>query len=160
MNILDRTLARRHSRDHGFTTIELMLVIVIIVILAALIFSTRAGVQLKERNATRERDVKELRDGLEGYFAANNQYPSLADINDDAWRQANLKALDPEVFSDPVGDDNKLVNEAKPKSYAYIPTSASGATDCGDDQGQQPCTRYTLTASLEGGGTFTKSSLN
>ncbi len=149
----------RSASRSGFTTIELMLVVVIIVILGALIISTRAGVQQKQRDSVRERDIKELRDGLEGYFATNNQYPSLKNLNDADWRQTHLKALEGDVFRDPRGNDDKLVGKAQPKAYAYMPTSASGG-ECGEDKGQQPCTRYTLTATLEGGGAYTKGSLN
>lgn len=141
----------------GFTTIELVLILVVIGILAALVINTRAGVQQKERNGERQRDIKELRDGLEGYFAQNNRYPTFNDLNSDSWRQANLKSIESNVFRDPSSDNDNLTDKPAKHSYAYTVTSASG-TACDDDK--TPCTQYTLTATLEGGGIYSKSNLN
>lgn len=147
----------RTIRQGGFTTIEIVLVLVVIGVLAALVITTRAGVQQNQRDSERQRDIKELRDGLEGYFANANQYPTLANLNDDNWRATNLKALEPNVFQDPSGKSNKLVDKPAADVYTYSVTSASGAP-CGS--AATPCTQYTLTATLEGGGTYTKSNLN
>lgn len=148
---------QRTRRQHGFTTLELLLLLVIICILSALIISSRAGIQQNKRNNEREADIKELRDGLEGYFTANNRYPTLQELNDQTWRTAHLKALDPGVFRDPRGKDDILVDKPQADVYTYSVTSASG-TPCGSNQ--VPCTQYTLTATFEGGGTYTKNNLN
>lgn len=147
----------QRRRQHGFTTIELLLIVIIISILATLVFTTRAGVQQKEHNNERQADIKELRDGLEGYFAAFNRYPTLKDLNDYTWRSTHLKALEPDVFRDPSGRNDKFVDKPQAGAYTYSVTSASGSP-C--DSAQNPCTQYTLTATLEGGGTFTKNNLN
>lgn len=147
----------RRRWNRGFTTIELLLILVIIGILATLVFTTRAGVQQNERNNERQADIKELRDGLEGYFAANNRYPTLDEFNDTTWRSSHLKALEPEVYRDPSGQTNQLVDKPQANAYTYSVTSASG-TPC--DSAKNPCTQYTLTATLEGGGTYTKNNLN
>ena len=149
----------RSREQSGFTTIELILLVVVIGILVTLIVTTRAGVQQKQRNAERERDVKELRDGLEGYFAGNNRYPSLAELNNAGWRSTHLKALEGDAFRDPLASDGGLTAKPQTNVYAYSVTSASG-TECGSDQGKPPCTQYTLTATMEGGGIYTKTSLN
>lgn len=147
----------QRSNQRGFTTIEIVLVLIVIGVLAGLVITTRAGVQQNQRDSERQRDIKELRDGLEGYFANANQYPTLANLNDESWRAANLKALEPSVFQDPSSKSDKLVDKPTPKAYTYSVTSASGAP-CGS--ANTPCTQYTLTATLEGGGTYTKSNLN
>jgi type II secretory pathway pseudopilin PulG len=143
--------------QRGFTTLELLLLIVIIGILGTLVFTTRSGLQQDKRNDERQADVKELRDGLEGYFAANNRYPTLQELNDATWRTTHLKALEPGVFSDPSGSSDKFLDKPQTNTYTYSVTSASG-TPC--DNVKSPCTLYTLTASLEGGGSFTKNNLN
>jgi len=150
-------LNMKKQSQRGFTTIELVLILVVIGILAALVITTRAGVQQKERNGERQRDIKELRDGLEGYFAQNNRYPTFSDMNSDTWRQANLKSIESGVFRDPSNTSNDLSDKPTKHRYAYTVTSASG-TACDDDK--TPCTQYTLTATLEGGGTYSKSNLN
>lgn len=149
-----RMIQRRWHQ--GFTTIELLLILVIISILAVLIFTTRAGVQQEERNNERQTDIKELRDGLEGYFTAFNHYPTLKDLNDYTWRSTHLKALEPGVFRDPSGKSDMFIDKPQAGAYTYSVTSASGLP-C---DAQNPCTQYTLTATLEGGGTFTKNNLN
>jgi type II secretory pathway pseudopilin PulG len=149
-----------NKRVQGFTSIELILLIVIVGILSALVITTRAGVQQNERDTERQRDIKELRNGLESYFAQTNQYPTLKDFNSSAWRTANMKSIDGEVFHDPSNKSNAsqlLVAKPMKDAYAYIVTSASG-TDCGTPK--SPCTQYSLTATLEAGGTFVKNNLN
>lgn len=148
---------KRLTSQSGFTVIELVLVIIIIGILLALIISTRAGVQQNERNTERQRDVKELRDVLEAYYSQHNQYPTLANMNDGKWRSTNMKALEADVLKDPSSNDGKLADKPAKNIYAYSVTSASGTT-C--DNTKSPCTQYTLTATLEGGGTFVKNNLN
>ncbi len=145
------------SLQRGFTTIELVLVIIIIGILSTLVFTTRSGVQQNERNAERQRDIKELRNGLEGFFAQANQYPTLKDLNSPQWRAANIKSIELDVFGDPEGTESSLADKAGKAVYAYSVSSASGAP-CGT--AKDPCTQYTLTATLEGGGTFVKNNLN
>jgi type II secretory pathway pseudopilin PulG len=145
------------QRQSGFTTIELLLILVLIAILSALILSSRAGIQQNKRNTERQTDIKELRDGLEGYFAANNHYPTIDELNNVNWRSTHLKALDSDVFKDPKATGNSLATKPQTNVYAYMVTSASG-TACGT--AQDPCTQYTLTATLEGGGLYTKNNLN
>jgi len=133
------------------------LVLVIIGILATVVFTTHSGVQQNKRNTERQADIKEMRDGLEGYFAATNRYPTLAELNDATWRSTHLKALEQAVFNDPSGNNDRFVDKAQTNTYTYSVTSASG-TPC--DNAKNPCTQYTLTATLEGGGTYTKNNLN
>ncbi len=154
-----RTMIRRRPQA-GFTTIELVLILVVIGILLTLVINTRSGVQQNERNSERQRDIKELRNGLEGYFANTNRYPTLQELNDQAWRATHLKTVEAGVFKDPsnnVAGDGQFTDKPADDTYVYSVTSASGEP-CGS--AQTPCTQYTLTANLEGGGSFTKNNLN
>jgi type II secretory pathway pseudopilin PulG len=143
-------------RQHGFTSIELVLIAVVICVLLALVVTTRAGVRQNERNTERQRDVKELRNGLEAYFAQYNRYPTLKDVNDPRWRDTNMKPIGGDVFRDPSGMDDRLADKPAQRVYAYTATTASG-TACNE---KDPCTQYSLTATLEGGGSYVKNSLN
>lgn len=143
--------------SRGVTTIELLVLLVIVGILAGLILSTHAGIAQKERNTERQRDIGELRDELEAYYTQYNKYPTLSQINDASWRTANMKGLDREVMRDPSSPSYKLAANPAQHIYAYNVTSASGKA-CNDVK--IVCTQYTLTATLEGGGTYVKASLD
>lgn len=143
------SLKRKQS---GFTIVELLIVIVVIGILAALVVTTFAGIQRKARNTERQTDIKAVHGQLEAAFAANNSYPTLAELNLQTWRDTNTKGLDGEALKDPRGSGQTLVNAASATAYSYVETPASCASGA--------CTGYTLTATLEGGGTFAKTNLN
>jgi prepilin-type N-terminal cleavage/methylation domain-containing protein len=64
----------------GFTIVELLIVIVVIGILAALVITTYNGIQQKGRNTERTTDLKAVQGQLEAYYAQNGRYPSTTDI--------------------------------------------------------------------------------
>ena len=147
------SLKRKQS---GFTIVELLIVIVVIGILAALVVTTFSGIQRKARNTERETDVKAIHGQLEAYFASNNTYPTLANLTDATWRSTNMKSLDAEALKDPKansdGSENVPAATATASRYGYNVTC--------DTATPPNCTAYTLTANLEGGGSFTKNNLN
>jgi prepilin-type N-terminal cleavage/methylation domain-containing protein len=146
----------RRKQD-GFTIVELLIVIVVIGILATLVITTFTGIQQKQRNSKRQAAVNATRAQLEAYFAQNNQYPTLADMNSSAWLTANMKGFDKTQLQDPKGTSETLVASPAVDVYAYAVTASDG-TAC--DNQTKPCTQYTLTATYEGGGTYSKSNLN
>ncbi len=143
------SLKRKQS---GFTIVELLIVIVVIGILAALVVTTFSGIQRKARNTERETDVKAIHGQLEAAFAANNSYPTLSEINDTTWRGNNVKGLDADALKDPKGTAQALVASPSATAYSYDVTPAGCASGA--------CTGYKLTGTLEGGGVFEKVSLN
>jgi prepilin-type N-terminal cleavage/methylation domain-containing protein len=145
------------KNQRGFTIVELLIVIVVIGILAALVITTYTGIQAKARNSNRQTDVNSVQTQLEAYFAQNGHYPSLTDMNDSSWRSTNMKSLDTEALQDPQGSAATLVTSPVAKSYAYAVTNSSG-TSCESDD--TTCAQYTLTATLEGGTTYAKSNLD
>lgn len=145
------------KRQGGVTIIELLVLLVIIGILAGLILSTRAGVDQRQDNSERQRDINELRDELEAYYQLYNKYPTLAQVNNASWRTANTKAADKEIFRDPGGSSYNLAAKPAKDVYAYTVTSASG-THC--DDVKINCTQYTLAATLDDGSTYVKNNLN
>ncbi len=137
----------------GFTIVELLIVIVVIGILAALVIVTYSGIQQKARDTERKTDVNALHGQLEAYQAQNAKYPTLANVNDSAWRSTNMKGLDPAALQDPKGSSQALCASTSTTCYGYDVTPA------GCDNATTDCTGYTLTATLEGGGTYSKQSL-
>ncbi len=143
--------------QQGFTIVELLIVIVVIGILAALVITTYNGIQQKGRNTDRTNDLGALKSHLESYNASNGRYPSTSNLGatsatNVAFIGTDLKGLDKEALRDPQGTagDYSLVTTPTAKKYAYKPTDDTGAV-C--DNTTTDCTKYTLTAVPEGSST-------
>lgn len=140
-----------NKKQQGFTIVELLIVIVVIGILAALVINTFNGIQQKARDTERQTDIKALYGQVEAYYVQNGYYPSLTDMNTATFRSTNLKGLDDAALFDPKGDKastTPLVATPAANAYAYAATDGAGAT-C-DTALSTTCTKYTLTATLEG----------
>jgi hypothetical protein len=108
----------------------------------------------KAQDTQRKTDINAIQGQIEAYFAQNSVYPSLAQMNSASWRSSNLRGLDSEALKDPQGTDTTLLSTPKAHAYAYQVVPA-GCNNKGTD-----CTAYTLTATLDTGGTYAKKSLN
>jgi len=173
MNFAGKILKKRARWAHasqaqtGFTIIELFVVIVILLILAALIALTYSGVQVKNRNSRRQSDINNLQAQLEAHYAATNKYPTLTNLSDSSWRVANLKNLPVNSLQDPrwskavkactANDKAAAARAPVANCYSYQVTASDGSV-C--DNIKIDCAHYTLTALLEGGEKYVKSSLN
>lgn len=147
------SLKKRSSQ--GFTIVELLIVIVVIGILATLVIVTYSGIQQKARDTKRKTDIRAVQGQLEAYYSQNSKYPTLANMNDATFRSANLKGLDPAALQDPKGTTQALCAATSATCYGYALTPAACDNGAGGD-----CANYTLTATLEGGGTFSVQSNN
>lgn len=144
-------------KESGFTIVELLIVIVVIGILAALVVTTFSGIQRKARDSERQTDINAVHSQVEAYYAQNGKYPTLANIQDSSFISGQLKGLDPSALKDPKQASTVTtypVAAAAASIYAYT------VTPSGCDNTATDCTAYVLTATLEGGGTYTKQSLN
>lgn len=147
------------SKQQGFTIVELLIVIVVIGILAALVITTFSGIQQTARDAERQTDINAIHGQLEAYYAKEGAYPALAQLNDATWRGTEMKGLDPGALQDPKGSSQALVASPVANSYAYAVTGDGGAA-C--TTAAKDCTVYILTSTNEGDdpATHVKNSLN
>lgn len=70
----------------GFTLVELLVVISIISILAAIGLTIYSGAQKSARGAKRVEDLKAISTALELYYSANKTYPVVTLNQDTGWR--------------------------------------------------------------------------
>lgn len=128
--------------------------LIILGIIFSLIITTGKGVQMKARDLERKTDIDAISQSLAAYQVKNSRYPTLSDMNSDAFRQANLANLDTQALSDPSNRSSKTLTEGpsiNSFSYEVSPAGCDNATNGN-------CTSYVLTAVLESGGFYTKQS--
>jgi general secretion pathway protein G len=65
------------AKQKGFTIVELLIVIVVIGILAAITIVAYSGIQTRGRDSVRSSDVKSIQTALEMYKSDNGVYPPL-----------------------------------------------------------------------------------
>jgi prepilin-type N-terminal cleavage/methylation domain-containing protein len=148
------------QKSKGFTIVELLIVIVVIAILATLVIVTFTGIQQKARDSKRQTDIDALDSHLEAFYADNGYYPTITDLQNNSgannWVSTNMKGLDPTALTDPNGTG---ITGSAPATgtyvYSYVTT---GCTTSSPSSSTNECTGFTLTAELEGGGTFVKQS--
>lgn len=141
------------NRQSGFTIVELLIVIVVIGILAALVITTFVGVQQRARNTERQTDLNAIAGQIEAFYATTGAFPTLTDLNDATWRSANNFRVDLKAFADPTNAGSQaLVAAPAGGRYSY----EFGPAGCVSTGAGTFCNTYTLTANLEGGGTYVK----
>jgi hypothetical protein len=109
-----------------------------------------SGTQDRAKDSERQADLAALQTHLEAYFAMNNSYPTLANVNSTSWRSTNMHGLDGTALTDPVGTSATLATEPTKYVYSYQPT---GCTASG-------CQSYTITAILSDGSLYRKTALD
>ena len=151
-------MLRKESK--GFTIIEIVLVVLLIGVLMTVLALTYSGIQERQHNNTRVADIKLIESHLETYYGVSGFYPTLDNMNNPAWVQKNLVGLDQASMIDPGSSSSKPMFSATlvKNEYTYSPTASDGTSSCDDKD--VPCAKYTLSATLQGSGTFTEKSLN
>lgn len=117
----------RRSAEHGFTLVELMVVIVILGLLATIVALNVLPSGDRARSEKAKADIATIEDGLELYKLQNLNYPSTAD---------GLQALiaPPATLTDPSryqkgGYIKKLPKDPWGRDYLYASPGTHGAVD-------------------------------
>lgn len=121
-------------REQGFTIVELLIVIVVIGILAALVIVQFTNIQQKARDTERKSDIRALQSKVAEYFALNAKYPvALNDIT-------NLPA---DACKGPGGSGTCASPDYSYKAYRTGTTvNTTGTTDC--DNSTNDCVNYII----------------
>lgn len=143
-----------NTKKGGFTIIEILLVTLAIGIMVTVVLRTYSDISERQRNQERETRISKIHGQLEFYHGRNGFYPTLQNLNDSNWRSQNLPELEAINLQDPKSSEVVLVASPEANAFAYQVTPA----DCNNKK--IDCKEYKLTATLEGGSTYTQSSLN
>lgn len=137
------------AKQKGFTIVELLIVIVVIGILAAIVIVAYNGVQSRAKDAKRQTDIAAITKALEIYYLDNSRYPSgsgSTTINsgwsttaDASWSNL-LTSLAPYLGSaspaDPTSTPGVSQLTGNGYNYAYFSNNAAGVSYCGASQNQ------------------------
>jgi hypothetical protein len=95
----------------------------------------------------RQSDLRAIQGQAEVFYYdnGNKSYPSLAQMNDPAFRKLHFIGLEEPKYKDPKGSSNQFSATAQPNVYAYIasPLNCNGTTI--------PCKGYVLQAIMGDG---------
>ncbi len=124
------------KKQFGFTVIELLVIVVILVTASVLFFVQKNNIAVAGRDDHRKTAINAMYYSLEEYyFAENKHYPEFID-------EKVLPTVDPDLFTDPNG--HKI---GKGESeYRYEPVACENGE----------CSGYSLRALLENESDFVK----
>ena len=102
----------------GFTLIELMIVMALIVVLASIGLAMHANSQTRAREAVLKEDLFRLRDAIDQYYADKNMYPqSLEALVSDKY----LRAIPVDPFTQSADTWQTTMSESDPANPSAQP---------------------------------------
>ncbi len=111
-----RKLARRGAA--GFTLIELMIVMALIVVLASIGLAMLANSPTRAREAVLKEDLFRLRDAIDQYYADKNMYPASLDaLVSDKY----LRAIPVDPFTQSADTWQTTMSESDPANPSAQP---------------------------------------
>jgi type II secretion system protein G len=105
------------AKQPGFTIVELLIVIVIIGILAAITIIAYNGIQQRARDSRRSSDISQLQTALEMYQADNGAYPQVGAANTGYDIQTLSTLLNPYIKTIP---DDPQKGQSGVSNYQYV----------------------------------------
>jgi prepilin-type N-terminal cleavage/methylation domain-containing protein len=148
-------------RAHGFTIVELIIVVIVIGIVVSLGIMAFTQVQMNVRNDQRAADVTLIAEGLEDYYRANGVYPSCATMTQSVATVASLLDIEEGALTAPTAAEGTnsitcslLTAGSGPDNYGYVGDLTSQCT------AGTFCLEFTLQYRQEGtGAIITKESV-
>lgn len=117
-------------RTKGFTIVELLIVITVIAILAAITIVAYNGVQERAQNVRRLSDIKSVQRVIEVYQTEHGTYPQTTTNPKANWRAADVLTDDDCTNGSSTANWIPAVAEKLPQSGAVKPIGADGKTGC------------------------------
>lgn len=148
-----KTSSTSRYTSHGFTIVELLIVIVVIAILAAITIVAFNGIQKRGNDSQRKSDIAAIAKALELYYIDNGRYPagsgsttinaSWSTTADASWQNL-ATALAPyaaKLPRDPISTPGAAVTSGTGYNYAYY---ANNSSYCGAGVGKMFILVYQL----------------
>jgi general secretion pathway protein G len=114
-NIISKTGAMNSSRRRGFTLVELLLVMTILAILAAIVIPRMATRTEQAREAAAKADIASFGTALSAFEVDNGHYPKGAD----GLQSLLMKPRDAENWKGPYLEKNKIPLDPWKRPYVY-----------------------------------------
>jgi general secretion pathway protein G len=109
---------RAFRRSSGFTLIELMIVMVLIVILAGVGLAVYGNSVTRAKEATLKEDLFRMRDSIDQYYADKNKYPpSLPSLVEEKY----LRAVPVDPFTNSADTWQTTMSDADPSNPSAEP---------------------------------------
>jgi general secretion pathway protein G len=116
------TMQLRASSDRGFTLIEVLIVITLLVVLASIGMPTYQNSVRRAREATLKEDLFRMRDAIDQYYADKQKYPpTLQDLVTDGYLR--------EIPKDPITDSRDTWTTVAAETDANNPAAQPGVYD-------------------------------
>ncbi len=110
---------RRRAPEGGFTLIEVLIVVTLVVILASIGMATYTNSVHRAREAVLREDLFRMRDAIDQFYADTNDYPtSLEDLVTEGYLR--------QIPKDPMTDSAETWNAIPAEHDANNPAAATG----------------------------------
>ena len=124
-------------RQRGFTLIEVLIVVTLVVILASVGLATYSNSVRRSREAVLKEDLFRMRDAIDQYYADKNKYPAtLQDLVSDGYLR--------EIPKDPITDSSDTWQTVNAEADPNTPAAEPGIYDVksGSEETAMDGTKY------------------